>query len=191
APLPPPQRPSGPLDADTLAAAVAAAQPEGAIVVDEGVTSTRGYFDLAGAAAPHTYLVNTGGAIGHGMPLATGAAFAAPERAVISLEADGSGMYTLQALWTQAREGLDVTTVVCANRSYRILQAELLRAGAAVGTAAAGLTHLDSPALDWVHLARGMGLPATRAATAEDLTAQLAVACAEPGPHLVEAVLET
>ncbi|MGH3343788.1 MAG: thiamine pyrophosphate-dependent enzyme, partial [Carbonactinosporaceae bacterium] len=97
----------------------------------------------------------------------------------------------LQALWTQAREGLDVTTIVCANRSYRILQAELLRAGAAAGTAAAGLTGLDNPVLDWVQLARGMGLPASRATTAEDLTAQLARACAEPGPHLIEAVLES
>jgi acetolactate synthase I/II/III large subunit len=110
---------------------------------------------------------------------------------VLTLQADGSGMYTPQALWTQAREGLDVTTVVCANGSYRILQAEMRRAGDAAGPASGPLTDLRDPSLGWVSLAAGAGVPARRAETAEDLVAALGEALAEPGPHLVEAVLDT
>ncbi|HKJ24992.1 MAG TPA: acetolactate synthase large subunit, partial [Myxococcota bacterium] len=146
APKTEPGRPTGALDPGSLGAALAALQPEGAIVMDEGATSGLPHWLAATGAPPHTYLALTGGAIGQGLPCATGAAVACPDRKVIALQADGSGMYTLQALWTQAREGLDVTTVLCANRSYRILQVELARAGVAEpGRNARAMTDLSSP----------------------------------------------
>ena len=190
APASRPVRPTGELDAESLAAAVGALLPEGAVVVDESNTS--GIF-VAGATAgcpPHDWLTLTGGAIGYGLPVATGAAVAAPGRRVLCLEADGSAMYTLQALWTQARQGLDVTTVVLANRAYAILNLELARVGAgAGGPAAAALFDLSRPDLDFVALAGGLGVPASRATTADELVAQLARSLSEPGPHLIEAVL--
>jgi acetolactate synthase-1/2/3 large subunit len=159
-------------------------------VVDEGATSSVALYPALASPAPHTWLTLTGGAIGQGFPCATGAAIASPGRRVVGLQADGSGLYTMQALWTQARESLDVTTIVCANRAYRILQIELARAGVAEpGRAARGLTDLGTPALDWVQLASGMGVPAVRVADAECLVRELRRAVAEPGPHLVEAVL--
>ena len=183
-------RPSGELNPQTLGAALAALQPENAIVMDEGATSGLPHFLAASGAPPHTYLALTGGAIGQGLPCATGAAVACPDRKVIALQADGSGMYTLQALWTQAREGLDVVTILCANRAYRILQVELARAGVAEpGRNARALTDLSEPVLDWVALAQGLGVPATRAETADELVAQLERALAEPGPALIEAIL--
>jgi len=183
-------RPTGALDPASLAAALAALQPEGAIVMDEGATSGLPHWVAAAGAPPHTYLALTGGAIGQGLPCATGAAVACPDRKVIALQADGSGMYTLQALWTQAREGLDVTTVICANRSYRILQVELARAGVAEpGCNARAMTDLSSPPLDWVSLAKGMGVPGARAEDADTLVRELERGLAEPGPYLVEAVL--
>jgi len=185
-----PSRPEGPLDPQTLGAAVVAVQPEGAIVVEEAATSGGPWLHLSAAAPRHTVLMLTGGAIGQGLPAATGAALACPDRPVLALQADGSALYTLQALWTQAREGLDVTTVICANRSYRILQIELLRAGVAEpGPQAAALTGLDRPAPDWAALARGFGVPGERVERAEDLVRALERALAEPGPHLIEAVL--
>jgi acetolactate synthase I/II/III large subunit len=165
-------------------------QPEGAIVVDEAVTVSLHYAEPSAGAARHTQLAVPGGSIGGGPPCAVGAAVACPDRPVIDFQADGSAAYTLQALWTQARESLDVTTVICANRSYRILQVELHRGGAQeFGPAAAGLTDLGRPALDWVRLAEGQGVPGTRAETAEELIARLRAAFAEPGPHLVQALL--
>jgi acetolactate synthase-1/2/3 large subunit len=185
-----PGRPTGALDAQTMAAAIGALLPEGAIVSDEG--NTAGIF-VPGATAgapPHDWLCLTGGAIGQGLPVATGAALACPDRPVLSLEADGSAMYTLQALWTQAREGLDVTTVVLNNGSYAILELELSRVGAAAaGPRAQGMLDIGRPNLDFVALASGMGVPATRATTAEEFTDQLARAFATPGPALVEAML--
>jgi acetolactate synthase-1/2/3 large subunit len=185
-----PAMPSGPLDAQSAAAVIGALLPEGAIVSDEGNTS--GIF-VAGATAGaprHDWLCLTGGAIGQGLPLATGAAVACPDRKVLCLEADGSAMYTLQALWTQAREGLDVTTVIYANRSYAILAMELGRVGAGEpGPRAGGMLELDRPALDFVALARGMGVPAWRATTAEEFADHLVRALAEPGPAVVEAVV--
>jgi acetolactate synthase-1/2/3 large subunit len=185
-----PERPSGPLTMETLAAAVGALLPEGAVVVDEG--NTAGLFTSgATAGAPrHNWLTLTGGAIGLGLPAATGAAVAVPDRPVVCLQADGSAMYTIQALWTQAREGLNVTTVILANRAYAILTMELARVGAVGGGARAGsLLELDRPELDFVALARGMGVPAVRATTADELVTALERALAEPGPSLVEAVL--
>ncbi len=183
-------RPSGRLTPQTLGAALASVQPDRAIVMNEAATSGFGYEAAAASAPPHTVLGLTGGAIGQGMPCATGAAIACPDRPVIAFQADGSGMYTLQALWTQAREGLDVTTVICSNREYRILRVELARADVRVpGPVASGLTSLAEPALDWVSLARGMGVPGARAKDAETLIRELERAFAEPGPHLIEAVL--
>ncbi|HWT23621.1 MAG TPA: thiamine pyrophosphate-dependent enzyme, partial [Solirubrobacteraceae bacterium] len=182
--------PGGPLTPATAAAVIAAGQPEGAIVVDEGLTFSADYVAAAASAPRHTYLGVTGGAIGQGLPCAAGAALACPDRPVLAVQADGSGMYTVQALWTHAREGLDVTTLVCANGSYRILLEELRRAGVEdPGAEARGLTGLGEPPLDWVALAQGMGVPGARAATAEDLADALARALREPGPHLVEMAL--
>jgi acetolactate synthase-1/2/3 large subunit len=185
-----PERPTGALEPGTLGAAVGALLPEGAIVVDEGNTSGLFAF-LATAGAPtHDWLCLTGGAIGYGIPAATGAAVAAPDRKVVDLEADGSAMYTIQGLWTQAREGLDVVTVILNNRSYQVLNMELQRVGAdEPGPIATGLFDLAEPPLDFVALAEGMGVPATRATTADELTAQLEVALREPGPRLIDAIL--
>ena len=182
--------PSGPLTVGALGQALAALQPEGAIVVDEGATSGLAYFAIAAGALPHDCLGLTGGAIGQGLPTAVGAALACPDRKVIAFQADGSGMYTLQSLWTCARESLDVVVVIASNRVYRILQVELARAGVAEpGPQARALTDLSHPELDWVSLARGMGVPGARADTAEAFIAAFRRALAEPGPCLIEAVL--
>ncbi len=190
APAARPDRPSGTLTTESLAAAIGVTLPEGAIVADEGNTSGL-FVPAATAGAPrHNWLTLTGGAIGIGLPLATGAAVAAPERPVLCLQADGSAMYTLQALWTQAREGLNVTTVVLSNRSYAILNMELHRVGAdAGGPRARRLLDLTDPELDFCDLARGMGVPARRVENAEDLIAALETGFAEPGPTLVEVPL--
>ncbi|MCI0487384.1 MAG: acetolactate synthase large subunit [Blastocatellia bacterium] len=185
-----PQRPQGALSLENLAAAIAYVQPEGAIIMDEGNTSSMAYFPMSAGAPPHSYLTLTGGAIGQGMPCATGAAIACPDRKVINLQADGSAMYTLQSLWTQAREGLDVTTLICANNSYRILGIELMRSGVKeAGPQARGLIGLAPPRLDWVQMSKGMGVPAVRVETAESLVEELERAIANSGPHLIEIVL--
>ena len=183
-----PDRPAGALTTESLAAAIGATLPEGAIVADEGNTSGLFVAGATAAAPRHDWLTLTGGAIGIGLPMATGAAVAAPERPVLCLQADGSAMYTLQALWTQAREGLNVTTVVLSNRSYAILNMELHRVGAdAGGPMARRLLDLTDPDLDFCDLARGMGVPARRVENAEDLVAALETGFAEPGPTLIEA----
>jgi acetolactate synthase I/II/III large subunit len=185
-----PGLPSGDLTPETAAAVIGALLPEGAIVSDEAVTSGL-FLPTATAGAPaHDWLTLTGGAIGQGLPLAIGAAIACPRRPVIALEADGSAMYTISALWTHAREGLDITTVIFSNRRYAILAMELGRVGAAAaGEAARSLLDLSRPPLDFTALAAGMGVPASRATTAEEFAAQLSKALAEPGPHLIEALL--
>ena len=186
-----PALPDGDLTAENAAAVIAALLPEGAIVSDEAVTSGLFLPAATAGAPPHDWLTLTGGAIGQGLPLAAGAAIACPQRPVIALEADGSAMYTISALWTHAREGLDITTVIFSNRRYAILDMELARtgAGAAAGEAARGLLDLSRPPLDFTALAAGMGVPASRAATAEEFAAQLGKALAEPGPHLIEAMI--
>jgi acetolactate synthase-1/2/3 large subunit len=187
---PPPPGPDAPLTPITVSQVVAAGQPEGAIVVDEGLTVSAFYVELSTGAPRHTYLALTGGAIGFGLPAAAGAAVACPDRPVIALQADGSGMYTAQALWTQAREGLDVTNLVCANGTYRILLEELSRAGVDdPAPGARSLTSLGEPGLDWVALATSMGVPGRRVTTAGELETALSEALAEPGPHLVEMVI--
>jgi len=185
-----PALPSGDLTPQTAAAAIGALLPEGAIVSDEAVTSGL-FLPMATAGAPaHDWLTLTGGAIGQGLPLAIGAAIACPRRPVIALEADGSAMYTISALWTHAREGLDITTVIFSNRRYAILAMELDRVGAdAAGEAARSLLDLSRPSIDFTALAAGMGVPASRATTAEEFAAQLSKALAEPGPHLIEALI--
>ena len=186
----PPDRPRGALTPDSLGQAIAALQPEGAIVMNEGITNAIAYHLHARHALRHTTLGLTGGAIGQGLPCAVGAAIACPERKVIAYQADGAGMYTLQALWTAAREGLDLVAVICANRSYRILQVELARSGGEkLGVSAAALTRLDQPELDWVALAKGMGVCGARVESAEAFTDAFLRALAEPGPRLIEAVI--
>ncbi len=185
-----PALPSGELNAATVAQSVGALMPQGAIVSDEAATSGFALPAATVGAPPHDWLSLTGGAIGQGMPVATGAAVACPDRRVINLEADGSGMYTLQSLWTQAREGLDVTTVIFANRKYAILQIELLRVGAHnPGPKAMDLLDLSRPNLDWVDLAKGMGVPASRPTTAEEFNDAFARSLTEPGPALIEVVI--
>ncbi len=185
-----PALPGGGLTAESAAAVIGALLPEGAIVSDEANTSGLSLPAATAGAPPHDWLTLTGGAIGQGLPVATGAAVACPDRSVLALDSDGSAMYTIQALWTQAREGLDVTTVIFSNRRYAILDLELQRVGAvAGGDAARSLLDLSRPDLDFTALARGMGVPAARAASAGEFADALRRALAEPGPHLIEALL--
>jgi len=185
-----PALPSGPLTPQNWTEVIGALLPEGAIVSDEANTSGL-MIPMTTAGAPrHDVLTLTGGAIGQGLPVALGAAVAAPDRPVVCLQADGSAMYTVSSLWTMAREGLDVTTVVLNNRAYAILRMELSRVGAeAAGPKANELLDLSGPDLDFVRMSEGMGVPATRATTAEELADQFAKALAEPGPHLIEAMV--
>ena len=183
-PLPP--APEGALTPAAVSAILAELQPEGAIVVDESATTGLGWFRPSAASPRHTLLTLTGGSIGMGPPCATGAALACPDRTVIDFQGDGAAMYTLQALWTQAREGLHVVTLLCSNRSYRILEVEQQRAGTRPGPRAASLTDLAGPPIDWVLLARGMGVPATRVDSTAALREALARSLAAPGPHLRE-----
>jgi acetolactate synthase-1/2/3 large subunit len=185
-----PELPSGPLTLQNWTDVIGALLPENAIIADEANTSGVLLPASTVGSPAHDLLTLTGGAIGLGLPLATGAAVACPDRPVICLEADGSAMYTLSALWTQAREGLDVTTVVLNNSAYAILRMELQRVGATSGGEKAGeLLDLSKPNLDFVAMSQGMGVPATRATTAEELADQFQKALAEPGPHLIEAVV--
>ncbi len=185
-----PALPDGDLTGEKAAAVIGALLPEGAIVSDEANTSGLWLPGSTAGAPPHDWLTLTGGAIGQGLPLATGAAIACPGRPVLALEADGSAMYTVSALWTHAREHLDITTIIFSNRSYAILNMELARTGAAAaGEAARSLLDLSRPGIDFTALAAGMGVPASRAVTAGELAAQLRRALAEPGPHLIEAAI--
>jgi acetolactate synthase-1/2/3 large subunit len=185
-----PARPDGRLDAWSAGQAIGLYLPDHAIISDEAATASIGTMLHTAAAAPHDHLALTGGAIGQGVPLATGAAVACPDRKVVCLQGDGGAMYTLQALWTQARERLDVTTVIFANRAYAILNLEMMRVGAEdPGPKALSLFDLHNPELDWVKLASGMGVEASRAETAEDFAAQFESAMKTRGPRLIEAVM--
>jgi acetolactate synthase I/II/III large subunit len=182
--------PSGKLDARAAIQVIARYLPEGAILADEALTSGIPYFKWTANSAPHDYLNVPGGAIGGMLPVGIGAAVACPERKVVCLEGDGSAMYTLQALWTQAREKLDVTTVIYANRSYAILNLELARLGVEnPGLTAQSLFDLHNPTLDWVKLAEGMGVEAARAETTERFIDLFASAMKTRGPRLIEAVI--
>ena len=175
-----------------LSRSIAMLMPEGAVVVDEGLTTARPVFDLLKGAPPHDYLMLTGGAIGMGPGAAAGAALASPGRKVVALQADGSGLYTVQALWTQAREKLDVVTIVFSNRAYAILQREMRNVGVnEFGENARRMMQLDDPAVDWVSLANGFGVEGAAVETAEGFHAVLEYALSRDGqgPFLIEAVM--
>jgi acetolactate synthase I/II/III large subunit len=186
-----PRLPTGALTAVTAADVIGALIPEQAIVVDESNTSGLPLPAATAGAPAHDWLTLTGGAIGFGIPAAVGAAVAAPDRPVLCLESDGSAMYTISGLWTQARENLDVTTVIYNNGAYDILRIELQRVGvaSAPGPKAQELLDLTRPAMDFVQISQGMGVPARRVATAEQFADALRAAFAEPGPHLIDAIV--
>ncbi|MCR9127634.1 MAG: acetolactate synthase large subunit [Rhodobacteraceae bacterium] len=186
----PPRPQQGPLTPDSIAALLGRAIPENAVVVDESITTGRAFFPDTAGAPPHSWLNNCGGSIGYGMPCAIGAAIAAPERKILALIGDGSAMYTVQALWTMAREALDITVVIFANRSYRILRGDLTNVGVGnAGPRAIDMLSLDRPTLDFVQMARSMGVEACQAADCDALEQALAEGIAHPGPYLIEAVL--
>lgn len=184
--VPMPAAPSGPLTGATVAQALVRELPAHAIVSVEGGTCGYPFYAASAAAAPHSALTNTGGAIGQGLPVAMGAAIACPDRQVVALVSDGSTQYTIQTLWSMAHEGLNVVVLVAANHQYAILRNELRRNGATLGKGAEAMTSLDNPRIDWVQLAQAYGVPASRAQNAEELTARLQDAFARPGPALIE-----
>ncbi len=184
-----PALPTGSLTPDAVAAALGALMPEGAVVIDESNTAGLPAVSATAGAPPHDWLRLTGGSIGIGLPLALGAAMAAPTRKTIALQADGSALYTIQALWTMAREGANVVTVLLNNRSYAILRAELERTGATAGASACDMLDLSRPDIDFVRLAGGFGVDAATATTAEELVMALRHGLAHDGPYLVDAIL--
>ncbi len=185
-----PAIPSGEIALPGLAAAVGALLPENAIVVDESMTSGRGLMAATKGCPPHDWLGNTGGSIGIALPLAVGAAIACPDRKVLCLTADGSAMYTLQALWTMAREGLDVTTVVFANRDYAVLKREFSYLGVGTpGPRARDMFEIGRPDLDWVQLAKGMGVPGIRVDSLDAFARALRACLDENGPTVIEVPL--
>ncbi|MBY0387994.1 MAG: acetolactate synthase large subunit [Mycobacterium pseudokansasii] len=186
-----PQLPTGALTSATAADVIGALMPDRAIVVDESTTSGVLLPQATAGAPAHDWLTLTGGAIGYGIPAAVGAAVAAPDRPVLCLQSDGSAMYTISGLWTQARENLDVTTVIYNNGAYDILRIELQRvgAGSAPGPKALNLLDISPPRMDFAKMAEGMGVSARRVTTCEQLADALRAAFAEPGPHLIDAVV--
>ena len=181
---------AGKLDPAGIGSVLAALMPENAIVSDEAATAGLALFPMTAGAPRHDWLTITGGAIGQGLPVGAGAAIACPGRKVICLEADGSAMYTVQALWTMARENLDVTTIIVNNGSYAILNIELARVGVAnPGPKALSMLDLTNPPIGWTAISEGMGVPAARAETVEEFRSALAEALAHKGPRLVEAVI--
>jgi acetolactate synthase-1/2/3 large subunit len=185
-----PALPTGEITLLGLAAAVGALLPENAIVVDESMTSGRGLMASTKGVPPHDWLTNTGGSIGIALPLAVGAAVACPERRVLCLSADGSGMYTAQALWTMAREGLNITTVVFANRDYAVLKREFSYLGVGdPGPRAASMFEIGRPDLDWTLLAKGMGVPGTRVTSLDAFGKALRKGLEGEGPTLIEVPL--
>lgn len=186
--LPPPAL--GALDPDSIVSVIANAIPENAIIVDEAITTGRHFFPVTSTSNPHTWLQINGGAIGIGIPMAVGAAIAAPERPLIALQADGSGMFTLQGLWSQAREGLNITTIIFHNRTYNILLGEMRNVGVEnPGRSALDMFELQRPSLDWVSLARGMGVEAGRAVDGETLAREIQRGLSSEGPYLIEAAM--
>jgi acetolactate synthase-1/2/3 large subunit len=187
-----PDLPQGDITPEKACAVLTAVQPENAVIVEEAVTTGFGYGFSPSTAAPHSYITITGGSIGQGIPCAAGAALACPGRRVINLQADGSAMYTLQGLWTQTRQGLDVTTLICNNKSYHILQVELERDGmTSLGSNTLALTSLDNPAIKWRNLSEGLGVPAVTAWDCETLAKELRRSLDRPGPFLIEMMLRT
>src|SRR5262249_51329445 len=160
---------------------ISALIPENAILMSEALSSAGGTFAATWNAQPHTFLQNMGGAIGLGMPMATGAAIACPDRPVLALQADGSAMYSIQALWTQAREGLNVTTVLFNNKAYETLRYELANVGARdVGRKALDMLDLGRPDINFVGLAKSMGVPGARVTSMEEFNIEVARGLATP-----------
>ena len=185
-----PDLPTGAFDLDKLAAILGNSIPENAICIDESVTTGRGFYPLTAGAPPHDWLQNMGGSIGYGGPCAVGAAIACPDRKVMAMIGDGSAMYTIQALWTMARENLDITVVIWANRTYQILKGELANVGAGnPGRKALDMLDIGRPDMNFVEMARGMGVEGERAEDCEGLVRAFGRANAECGPYLIEAVL--
>ncbi len=183
--------PTGPLTAETIALAVSRRLPENAIICEESITSGGKLAALSPGLHPHDHIPLTGGSIGEGIPLAVGAGIACPDRKIVAMQADGSGMYTVQGLWTQARENLDVLTIVYSNRAYAILQGEMRNVGVNdFGVNARRMLDLDKPDLDWCKLANGMGVEAGRATTIEEFIKLLDVGLGRKGPFLIEAVMD-
>ncbi|BCQ26157.1 acetolactate synthase large subunit [Caballeronia sp. NK8] len=181
------RKPTGALNPTSIAHALAAALPEHCIVVDESLTTGRESMSLTMGALPHDLINNMGGSIGYATPVATGAALACPDRRVFCMVGDGSAMYTIQSLWTQAREGLNVTTIIFANNSYAILKAEYANMGAgAPGERALSMIDIDKPSIDWLAMAKSMGVPAVAVETAESFHKALVDSAREPGPSLIE-----
>jgi acetolactate synthase-1/2/3 large subunit len=189
-PLSLPELPRGPLNALSVAQAMAHLTPEYAVFADESATSGLALSMMMARARPHDHLALTGGSIGLGLPLALGAAVACPDRKIVCPHGDGGAAYTMQALWTMAREKLDVTTVIFANRSYAILNIELQRVGA-IGAGAKALSMLDlhNPEINWASIATGLGVEASRAQTSEEFVAQYESAMKQRGPRLIEALI--
>jgi acetolactate synthase-1/2/3 large subunit len=175
------------LTPETIGQMIAAWLPDHAIVVDESVTTGRGFALPTSTAAPHDWLSIMGGSIGFALPCSIGAAVAAPERKVVALEGDGSGMYTLQALWTMAREQLNVAVLVFANRRYAILESEFRNTGSGTpGPRARSMLEIGGPDLDWVQLARAQGCEAGSADDLASLARELERAMACTGPYLIQ-----
>ena len=183
--------PQGALTAESIAHALAAALPENCILVDESLTTGRQTMGFTMGARPHDLINNMGGSIGYGTPVATGTALACPDRRTFCMVGDGSAMYTIQSLWTQAREALPVTTIIFANNQYAILKAEYsnMGAGEAPGPQAMAMIDIDRPTIDWVAMARSMGVPGTQVANAEDFHKAMVRSAAGAGPSLIEVKL--
>jgi acetolactate synthase-1/2/3 large subunit len=182
--------PSGALTPQSIAYALAAALPEHAVLVDESLTTGRETMGYTMGARPHDLINNMGGSIGYGTPVATGASLACPDRRTFCMVGDGSAMYTIQSLWTQAREGLPVTTIIFANNQYAILKAEYANMGAGTpGPQAMAMIDIDRPTIDWVAMAKSMGVPGVSVSTAEDFHAAMVRSASEPGPSLIEVKL--
>ena len=182
--------PTGEITLPAIANALSALMPEDAIVVDESITSGREFFPSTAGAPPHDWMNNRGGSIGYGMPVSVGAAVACPDRKVIALVGDGSAMYTVQSLWTMAREGLDITILIFSNGSYNILRGELTNVGVQnPGPRAVDMLSIDRPDLDWVSMAKSMGVEAARCRTAEDLVKAMDAGLHNEGPYLIEVAI--
>lgn len=177
----------GPLTPENICLTIAALMPDRAILVDEGLTTSIPLYSMTKDLSPHSYLTIAGGSIGYGMPCATGAALACPDRTVINIQADGSAAYTMQALWTQARERLNVKTLICSNRGYNIIRVEMARAGiTSMGPGAKALTDIKDPDLNWSKIAEGMGVPAVAVDSVESLRTGIARIMSEKGPGLID-----
>ena len=185
-----PDKPTGKFTLEGLGQALGATMPENAIVVDESVTTGRGFFPYSAGAPPHDWLNNMGGAIGYGTPVAVGAAVACPNRKVIAMIGDGSAMYTIQSLWTMAREGLDVCVMIFSNRSYNILYSQLASVGVAnPGPRAIDMLTLDRPTIDFMAMAKSLGMPGAQVRDLDELTRQLSNAMSQRGPFLIDVLM--